>query len=282
MLDLEDSVAPSAKVEARAQVVAALGTYAFERKVRAVRVNGCDTEWCFEDIIAVVEGAGARLDTIIVPKLESAAEVHFVDGLLTQLERKLHLGRAIGLELQIESPRGMERIAEIAAASPRTECLVFGPADFEASLGVPELTVGRLKPEYPGDYWHYFLTRIVVAAKANGLQAIDGPFAQFADQDGLRAASRRDVMLGYDGKWAIHPTQIDVLNELFSPRQEDIDRAAAIVAAYKTATEVDMTGAVTLHGEMIDEASRRLAVALLDRAALFGLRPGASGGKAAH
>src|SRR5712692_2035042 len=190
-LDLEDSVAPAAKVAARNLVVDALRTHEFAGKVRAVRVNACDTKWCYEDIITVVEGAGDRLDCLMIPKVEGADHVHFVENLLNQIEWKVGLQRKIGLELQIESARGMENIDAIAGASPRAETLIFGPADFSASLRVPELTVGRLKPEYPGDYWHYFLARIIVAARAHGLQAIDRPYAQIRDVDGLRTFAER-------------------------------------------------------------------------------------------
>jgi citrate lyase subunit beta / citryl-CoA lyase len=271
-LDLEDAVAPSAKEGARKQIVDALRTYEFRGKVRVVRVNGCDTQWCYGDIIEVVEGAGDRLDCLMIPKVEGADDVHFVDSLLTQLEQKLRLQRRIGLELQIESALGMENIGAIATASSRAETLIFGPADFSASLQVPELTAGRLKPEYPGDYWHYFLARIVVAARAYGLQPIDGPYGLIRDTGGLRTFAERAAMLGYDGKWALHPGQIDVLNEVFSPRQEDFDKASAIVDAYRHATEVEKTGAVVLGDEMIDEASRKMAMVLVERGRAFGMK----------
>lgn len=272
-LDLEDSVAPAAKVEARRQVVEALRKHDFAGKVRAVRVNACDTKWCYEDIIAAVEGAGDRLDCLIIPKVEDVDHVHFVDGLLGQIEMKLAMARPIGLELQIESARGMENIGAIAAASRRTEALIFGPADFLASIRVPDLTVGGLKPGYPGDYWHYFLARVVVAARANGLQPIDGPYGEVGDTAGLRTFAQRSSMLGFDGKWAVNPVQIEVLNEVFTPRQEDFDRAAAILDAYRNATDVERTGAVMLNGEMIDEASRKMASVMVERGRAFGMTP---------
>ncbi|TMC12336.1 MAG: CoA ester lyase [Chloroflexi bacterium] len=270
-LDLEDSVAPGAKVAARGQVVDSLRSYEFAGKVRVVRVNACDTRWCYEDIVTVVEGAGDRLDCLMIPKVEDVDHVHFVDNLLNQVEWKLGLERRIGLELQIESARGMENIHAIAGASRRAETLIFGPADFSASLKVPELTVGRLKPEYPGDYWHYFLARVVVAARANGLQPIDGPYAQIRDLDGLRTFAGRAAMLGFDGKWALNPAQVDVLNEVFAPKQEDFDKAVAIVEAYREATDVDQTGAVMLGEEMIDEASRKMAAVMVERGEAFGM-----------
>jgi citrate lyase subunit beta/citryl-CoA lyase len=271
-LDLEDSVAPGAKVAARRQVVEALNTYEFAGKVRGVRVNACDTRWCYEDIIAVVEGAGERLDCLIIPKVEDVDHVHFVDNLLNQVEWKLGLERRIGLELQVESAKGMENINAIAGASQRTETLIFGPADFLASLRVPELTVGRLKPEYPGDFWHYFLVRIVVAARANGLQPIDGPYAQVRDLEGLRTFAERAAMLGFDGKWALNPAQADLLNEVFAPKQAEFDKAVAILEAYRQATDVQKTGAVMLGDEMIDEASRKLAVVMVERGEAFGMK----------
>ncbi|HEY8761704.1 MAG TPA: CoA ester lyase [Candidatus Dormibacteraeota bacterium] len=270
-LDLEDSVAPGAKVGARDQVVEALRSYRFAGKVRTVRVNACDTRWCFDDIIAVVEGAGDQLDCLMIPKVEDVDHVHFVANLLNQLEWKHGLNRRIGLELQIESARGMENINAIAGASDRSETLIFGPGDFSASLRLPELTVGRLQPDYPGDFWHYFLARMVVAARANGLQPIDGPYAQVRDTEGLRTFAGRAAMLGFDGKWALNPVQVDVLNEVFSPRQEDFDKAVAILEAYRTATDVEQTGAVMLGEEMIDEASRKMAAVVAERGEAFGM-----------
>jgi citrate lyase subunit beta/citryl-CoA lyase len=271
-LDLEDSVAPAVKVEARQQVVAALREHQFSGKVKSVRVNACDSKWCYEDIASILEGAADRIDTLIIPKVESTDHVHFVDVLLSQIELKLGLDRRIGIELQIESARGMENVGSIAGASPRTETLIFGPADFLASLRVPELTVGALKPEYPGDYWHYFLARIVVAARAHGLQAIDGPYAQIRDLDGLHTSAERAAMLGFDGKWAVSPQQIEVLNAAFTPRQRDFDKATAILDAYHRATDVDGTGAVMLGDEMIDEASRKMAAVMVERGEAFGMK----------
>jgi citrate lyase subunit beta/citryl-CoA lyase len=271
-LDLEDSVAPAAKAGARAMVVSAFREHAFEGKVRGVRINGCDTQWCYEDVIAVVEGAGHRIDCLVVPKVEGAADVHFVERLLSQIEAKLGLRKRIGLELQIESARGVEHVGEIAAASVRTEALIFGPADLSASLGVPELSVGRLKPEYPGDYYHYFLARVVVAARANGLQPIDGPYGLVRDSEGLRTFAERSAMLGYDGKWALSPAQVTVLNQVYTPAQADFDRAHAILEAYRKATDEDLTGALMLGDEMIDEASRKMAAVVAERGRALGMK----------
>ncbi len=269
--DLEDAVAPAHKVQARDQVVEALRTFGFAGKVRSVRVNACETQWCYEDIISLVEGAGDRLDCLMIPKVEDVDHVHFVDNLLNQIEWKLGLRRPIGLELLIKSARGMENINAIAGASHRAETLIFGSGDLSASLRLPELSVGRLKPEYPGDYWHYFMCRVVVAARAHELQPIDGPFGQVHDTEGLRTFAERGAMLGFDGKWAIHPVQIDVLNEAFTPRQEDFDKAIAILDAYRTATDVETTGAVMLRDEMIDEASRKMALIIVERGQAFGM-----------
>jgi len=270
--DLEDSVAPGAKAQARTLVVRALNAYRFDGKVRSVRVNSCETPWCFEDIIAVIEGAGDRVDSLVIPKVEGEDHVHFVATLLDQIERKMALPHPVGLELQIESARGMENIGEIAAASTRAEALIFGPADFMVSLRAPELTVGRINDEYPGDYWHYFLARLVVAARANGLQPIDGPYGQIRDLEGLRTSARRAAMLGFEGKWALHPGQIAVLNEVFAPSQEDFDKACAILAAYEASTGVDQVGALMLGDEMIDEASRKLAAVMVDRGRGLGMK----------
>ena len=272
LFDLEDSVAPAAKQRARQLVVDALLRLDFGARTRAVRVNACDTKWCYEDVIAIVEGAGERLDCVILPKVEGSDQVHFLDTLITQIEWKMGWPRRIGLELQIESARGLENADAICAASDRAETLIFGPADFSASLGFPELTVGRLRHDYPGDFWHYFLAKIVVAARANGMQPIDGPFGQVRDLDGLREFARRAAMLGFDGKWALGPGQAEVLNEVFAPSQEDFDKATAIVEAYRRATDVEETGAVMLGDEMIDEASRKMAAALVERGRAFGMR----------
>lgn len=274
--DLEDSVAPSAKESARELVASALRTHEYAGKVRGVRVNAVDTRWCFDDVRHVVEGAGDRIDVVVLPKVEDADHVHFAHHLLAQLEAKLGLERPIGLELQIETARGLQHAARIAAASPRCETLVLGPGDLGASLRMPGLTVGDSLPDYPGELWHHFHAALLVAARAHGLQAIDGPFAAIRDLEGLRRSARRTALLGFDGKWAVHPSQVAVLNEVYAPSQADFDRASAIVAAYRRATEEDATGALELDGEMIDEASRKLAEVTVERGLAFGMR--ASGG----
>jgi citrate lyase subunit beta / citryl-CoA lyase len=274
ILDLEDSVAPSAKEAGRKGVIEALRAHPYDGKVRSVRVNPLDSPWCLDDIREIVEEAGPLMDTLVVPKVEDVATVHFLHHLLAQLERKLGMDRAIGLDLQIESAVGLERVSEIAAASDRLQALHFGPGDYSASIGMPGLTIGEGVEGYPGDPWHYARTRILVAARARGAMAVDGPYARFRDPDGLRVHARRAAVLGYDGKWAIHPDQIAVLNETFAPDQADFDRASAILDAYARATEQDATGAVDLDGEMIDEATRKMAEATVARGRAVGMRPG--------
>jgi citrate lyase subunit beta/citryl-CoA lyase len=272
-LDLEDSVAPSMKERARAMVVEAFERFEYRGKVRCVRVNAVDTKWCYGDIVEVVEGARDHIDCLVIPKVEGADHVHFVEHLLNQVEMKRGFERKIGLELQIETARGLDRVSEIAAAGERNEALIFGPGDFSASMRLPTLSIGNLRPDYPGDFWHYFMARIVVAARAYGLQAIDGPYVAIKDLDGYRTFAERAAMLGYDGKWALHPSQIDVVNDVFAPKQADFDRAFAILEAYRKATDVDEKGAVMLGDEMIDEASRKLAAVMYERGQAAGMKP---------
>src|SRR5439155_18664726 len=253
-MDLEDSVAPGAKEEARANVIQALKEGDWTGKTAVVRVNGVSTRWCYRDVIEVVENAGQYLDCLMIPKVEYGTEVTFVDDLLRMIEETSGLDRPIGLEVQIETATGITNIDDISHASDRTETLIFGPADMSASLGLPALTAGLPMPDYPGDHWHFILSRILVAARNAGLQAIDGPYLVIKDLDGFREMARRARALGYDGKWALHPGQVDVLNEVFAPTQDEFDKAEAILDAYRDATEVRLTGAVMFGTEMIDEA----------------------------
>ncbi|MBJ7601457.1 MAG: CoA ester lyase [Candidatus Nephthysia bennettiae] len=271
LFDLEDSVAPAAKEEAREQVVQGLRTHGYRGKLRGVRVNSVETRWCADDVRHVVEGAGDRLDCLVVPKVDDVDAVHFMHHLLNQLEWKLSLERPIGLELQVESARGMENSARVAAASSRNRALIFGPVDLAADMRLPGFGAGETRPDYPGDLWHFFLARVAVAARASGLQAIDGPFVQVRELEGLRESARRSAALGYDGKWVLHPDQVEVVNQVFSPSQEDFDRAHRVMDAYRQATEGERTGAVLLGGEMIDEASRKLAMATLERGQAAGM-----------
>jgi citrate lyase subunit beta/citryl-CoA lyase len=271
-LDLEDAVAPAAKDEARRAAAAALAEGGWDGKVMAVRVNGTGTSWAYRDVITVVEGAGAQLDVIVLPKVSGPGQVSWLDLLLGQLEQAAGLpaGR-IGIEAQIEDAAGLAAVDEIAAASPRLQALVFGPADFMASIGMRSLQVGAQPAGYAGDAYHYPLMRILVAARAHGLAAIDGPHLAIGDLDGLRRAAASAAALGYDGKWVLHPGQIDVVNQAFSPGQEEYDRAELILEAYDYYTTVQRRGAAMLGGEMIDEASRKLALVAAARGRAAGL-----------
>jgi citrate lyase subunit beta / citryl-CoA lyase len=270
-MDLEDSVAPMAKEEARGNIVQALQEGDWSGKTVVVRVNGVYTKWCYRDVIEVVENAGQFVDCIMVPKVEYETDVTFVDDLLRQIEATTGQDKSIGLEVQIETATGVTNIDDIALASDRTETLIFGPADMSASLGLPTLTAGLPMPNYPGDHWHFILSRILIAARNAGLQAIDGPYLVIKDLDGFREMSLRARALGYDGKWALHPGQIDVLNEVFSPTQDEFDKAEAIIEAYAHATDVQLTGAVMFGDEMIDEASRKMAEQLAARGRAAGM-----------
>ena len=244
-LDLEDSVAPAEKVAARARVAEAVRSLAWDDRVLCVRVNAWDTPWTYGDVIEVVGSAGPRLDEVMLPKVQSAAEVVALDLLLTQVEKNAGLEPGqIGIEAQIETARGLINVDEICAASPRLETIIFGPADFAASIEMPVLTGGVAIDEYPGDHFHYVFSRILMAGRANGLQVIDGPFLKVRELDALRTFAQRTRVLGYDGKWALTPDQAEVLNEVYSPTQEQFDRAWDILEAYRVATEEHRTGAV--------------------------------------
>jgi citrate lyase subunit beta/citryl-CoA lyase len=272
LFDLEDATAPSEKVGSREVIVESLRTLDFGERAVAVRVNGTDTQWCYRDVVEVVEAAGDRLDSLILPKAESAADVHFVDRLLSQIElaRGWPVGR-IGIEVLIESAQGLQQVDAIASASPRLHALIFGPGDLSASLGLGQLTIGMPDSGYDGDIWHYALVKLLVAARVNGLLAIDGPYAAFADLQGLERSARRTAALGFDGKWVIHPTQIDIVNRVFSPDPATYARAEGILAAYRQATEGEGRGAVRFEGEMIDEATRKMAEAVARRGRWLGL-----------
>lgn len=260
--DLEDSVAPGAKESARANVVAVLNEGDWTGKTRVVRVNDLTTKWTYRDVVTVVEGAGANLDCVMLPKVQTAAQVQWLDLLLTQIEQVMGFepGR-IGIEAQIENALGLTNVKEIAFASDRIETIIFGPADFMASMNMPSLVVGALTPDYPGDPFHYVLYKILEAARARGVQAIDGPFLQIRDVDAFRTVAKKSAALGYDGKWVLHPGQIDAANEIYAPRQEDYDHAELILDAYAwhTSDAGGQMGAVMLGDEMIDEASRKMA-----------------------
>jgi citrate lyase subunit beta/citryl-CoA lyase len=272
-LDLEDAVAPQAKEEARANAVAALNAGGWGDRVRVVRVNDVTTPYAYRDVIEVVEGAGANLDCVMLPKASSPDHVVWLDLLLTQIERAsgLPVGR-IGIEAQIEDARGLTRVEEIAASSPRLEALVFGPGDLMASINMKTLVVGEQPPGYTeGDAYHFILMRILLAARAHDLQAIDGPYFGVRDVEGFTRAARRSAALGFDGKWVLHPAQIEAGNAVFSPSQEDYDRAELILDAYDHATRVQGRGAAMLGDEMIDEASRKMALVIAAKGRAAGM-----------
>lgn len=271
-LDLEDACAPLEKATARAKVAHALRTHDWGSKVRVVRINQVTSQFAYFDLLEVVQGAGALLDCIMVPKVQNPGDVAFVDRGLTQLEQELGLELgAIGIEAQVEDPQGLENAYAIATASERVETLIFGPADFSASMQLPALTVAGGSPDYPGDIFHYVLFRLAVAARAAGIQVIDGPYLAIRDVEGYAVAARRAAALGYDGKWVLHPGQLDACNAAFTPTQAQFERAIAILEAYRQATEVERKGAVMLGDEMIDEASRKMATQFHARGLAAGL-----------
>jgi citrate lyase subunit beta/citryl-CoA lyase len=274
-LDLEDSVAPIAKPGARDNVVAALNEGGWGDKTRVVRVNDWTTQWTYRDVISVVEGAGANLDCIMLPKVQTAEHVVALDLLLTQIETEagLEVGR-IGIEAQIENAKGLVNVDAIAAASARIETIIFGPADFMASIAMKSLVVGEQPPGYDvGDAYHYILMRLLMAARANDVQAIDGPYLQVRDVDGFRRVAGRSAALGFDGKWVLHPDQIAAANEVYSPLQSDYDHAEDVLDAYEyfTSERGGALGAVMLGDAMIDEASRKMALVVAAKGRAAGM-----------
>lgn len=270
-LDLEDAVAPDLKTnDTRALVVAAL-VGKWRAPTRVVRVNAVGSQWCLDDLLFVIGGAKNALHCVMVPKVESAAEVHFVSGVIDHLERTHDIDEPIGIEVQIESPLGLVEIERIATASSRVETLIFGPGDYAAAAGMPQLSVGAVADSYPGDHWHYVLSRIVTTARAFNLQAIDGPYAAIRDLEGFRTVAERSRFLGFDGKWALHPDQIDVCNAMYAPSLGEFERATRILAAYSSATSTSGRGAVVLDDEMIDEASRKMAESIVSRGHAVGM-----------
>ena len=279
-LDLEDAVAPDEKAQARKNIIKALNEVDWGAKTMSVRINGLDTHYMYRDVVDVVEQAGERLDLIMVPKVGTAADVYAVDMLLTQIEDAMGYTKRIGLEHIIETALGMQNVSEIAGASKRNESLHFGVADYAASTRARTTNIGGVNPDYSvltdaddagnrdvhwGDMWHYAIARMVVAARANGLRPIDGPFGDFSDPDGYRAAAMRAAVLGCEGKWAIHPSQVDLGNEVMSPSEAEVDKAKRILAAMEQATK-EGKGAVSLDGRLIDIASIRQAEVLVEKA----------------
>jgi citrate lyase subunit beta / citryl-CoA lyase len=266
-LDLEDACAPAVKESARAVAVGALTGLDWGRTVRAVRINGIDTPWCHGDIIEVVTGARDALDVLIVPKVRRARDVWWVDVLLTQLEAALGLARPIGLEVLIEEAEGLANAPEIARSSERLEALIFGAGDLSASLRAR--VDGNFDPvvDYPGDFWHFARSQVLTAARAGMVDAIDAPFPAYRDPEGYRRAARQASALGYDGKWAIHPDQVPIANEVFAPTAAEVAEAEEAMAAYRRA-EADGVGAIGRDGRLVDAAHMRLAANTLHKASL--------------
>jgi len=280
--DLEDSVPPDQKAQARKDVVAALNELDFRGKSVSMRINGLDTHYMYRDVVDVVEQAGSRLDLILIPKVGCAADIYAVDMLLTQIEQAKDIKKRIGLELLIETPLGLRNIDEIAAASPRNESILFGSADYAAAAGIQTRSIGAPNPDYHvltdadsrggreqhwGDMWHYPLARVVAAARANGLRPIDGPFADIKDPEGWLASAKRARTLGCEGKMVIHPSQVEPANELFQPSADEVAQARRVLGALEQAEQAG-EGAVTLDGKMIDIASIRQAEATVKKADL--------------
>jgi len=279
-LDLEDAVAPDEKDQARRNIIAALNDIDWGGKTLSVRINGLDTHYMYRDVVDVVEQAGARLDLIMIPKVGTAADIYALDMLVTQIETAKGYKKRIGFEHIIETALGMQNVHAIASASKRNESLHFGVADYAASTRARTTIIGGVNPDYAvltdpaesgsrethwGDMWHYALARMVVAARANGLRPVDGPFGDFKDPDGYRAAARRAAVLGCEGKWAIHPSQIALANEVMSPSDAEVTKAQRILDAM-AAAETEGKGAVSLDGRLIDYASIRQAEVLVAKA----------------
>ncbi|MHC8509879.1 MAG: HpcH/HpaI aldolase/citrate lyase family protein [Rhodospirillales bacterium] len=280
-LDLEDAVAPSDKEQARANIIQALNDLDWSKKTVSVRINGLDTHYMYRDVVDVVEQAGQHLDMIMIPKAGTAADIYALDMLVTQIEDSMKFKKRIGFEMIIETALGMQNVFEIAAASKRNESLHFGVADYAASTKARTTVIGGPNKDYHvltdandagarevhwGDMWHYPIAKMVVAARANGLRPVDGPFGDFSDSDGYRAQANRAAVLGCEGKWAIHPSQVDLANEVFSPSDEEIEKAKRILAAMEEAQR-EGKGAVALDGKLIDIASIKQAQVMVDKAA---------------
>lgn len=259
-LDLEDAVAPDDKLQARKNVIAALQEHDWKGngKTVSVRINGLDTHYMYRDVVDVVEQAGNKLDTILIPKVGTTGDVYMVDAMVTQIEENMGFENKIGLEALIETALGMANVEAIATSSPRMEAMHFGVADYAASNRARTVNIGGLNPDYPGDQWHAAISRMTVACRAYGLRPIDGPFGDFNDPDGYLLAARRAAALGCEGKWAIHPKQIELANEVFTPPEAEVTKAKRILEELDKAAK-EGKGAASLDGKMIDAASARMA-----------------------
>lgn len=264
-LDLEDAVAPSEKVQARSNAIQALNTidWAARGKTVSVRINGLDTHWMYRDVVDIMEQAGDRVDMLLIPKLGVVADLYMVEAMVSQIEQACGLTTRVGLEALIETALGMANVEDIArhaaTTGSRLEALHFGVADYAASMRARTVSIGGLNPAYPGDQWHASLSRMIIACRAYGLRAIDGPFGDFNDPEGYVAGAERAAALGCEGKWAIHPSQIAMANDVFSPPEAEVTRARRIIAELRRA-EAEGKGAAALDGRMIDAASERMAL----------------------
>ena len=259
-LDLEDAVSPQDKIPSRQNIIKAIKEMNWKEKGKtiSIRINSLDTHYMYRDVIEIVEEVGEKIDTILIPKAGSASDVYMVDCLLTQIEDNKKFKNKIGIECLIETALGMSNIKEIAKSSKRLEALHFGVADYAASLKARTVIIGGLNPDYPGDQWHHGLSQLVMTCRAYGLRAIDGPFGDFNDKDAYIASAKRAAAIGFDGKWAIHPSQIDLANEVFSPPEKEVNKAIRILEELEKAAN-EGKGAAQLDGRMIDAASARMA-----------------------
>lgn len=259
-LDLEDAVSPQDKIPSRKNIIKAIKEMNWKEKGKtiSIRINSLDTHYMYRDVIEIVEEVGEKIDTILIPKAGSASDVYMVDCLLTQIEDNKKFKNKIGIECLIETALGMSNIKEIAKSSERLEALHFGVADYAASLKARTVIIGGLNPDYPGDQWHHGLSQLVMTCRAYGLRAIDGPFGDFNDKDAYIASAKRAAAIGFDGKWAIHPSQIDLANEVFSPPEKEVNKAIRILEELEKAAN-EGKGAAQLDGRMIDAASARMA-----------------------
>jgi citrate lyase beta subunit len=276
-LDLEDAVAPPEKEQARRNVIAALNDidWAAKGKTVSVRINGLDTHYMYRDVVDVMEQAGDRVQTLLVPKVGLPADLYMVEAMVNQIEQARGFSTRVGLEALIETALGMANVEAIAQFSGRLEALHFGVADYAASLRARTVNIGGLNPHYPGDQWHAAISRMVIACRAYGLRAIDGPFGDFSDPEGYRDGARRAAALGCEGKWAIHPSQVALANEVFSPPEAEVTRARRIIQELRKA-EAEGRGAAALDGKMIDAASERMARNVLVLAEAIGKTQGFS------
>lgn len=269
MLDLEDSVPVDAKESARTRVIQSIHTLNWQDTILTVRINGLDTPFGYRDLLEVAEAAGPSIEAVVVPKVNHPGDIHFVSRMLDGIEAAKGFSKRIHIEAIIESAEGLEQVSQIAKASDRLITLVFGIVDYSASIGARLVSIsghGEKEEEiYPGHRWNFEMSRIVMAAKAHGLLAIDAPYGNFKDPTGLQRSAALACALGYDGKWAIHPDQIDIVNQVFSPSKEDVDRAVKVLAAHKEAREKGL-GAVAVEGRMVDQATVRLAKQLYEQA----------------